>query len=40
MARDPATPGPVMQGRGGLLTDDYDVAVQELERELKRLGYR
>jgi len=40
MARDPATPGPVVQGRGGLLTDDYDVAVQELERELKRLGYR
>jgi hypothetical protein len=40
MARDPATPGPVVQGRGGLLTDDYDVAVQELERELRRLGYR
>lgn len=40
MARDPATPGPVVQGRGGLLTDDYDIAVQELERELKRLGYR
>lgn len=40
MARDPATPGPVMQGRGGLLTDDYDIAVQELERELQRLGYR
>ncbi len=40
MARDPATPGPVVQGQGGLLTDDYDVAVQELERELKRLGYR
>lgn len=40
MARDPATPGPVVQGQGGLLTNDYDVAVQELERELKRLGYR
>lgn len=40
MARDPATPGPVVQGQGGLLTDDYDVAIQELERELKRLGFR
>lgn len=40
MARNPAAPGPVRQGQGGLLTDDYDVAVQELERELKRLGYR
>lgn len=39
MARDPATPGPVAQGRGGLLTDDYDVATQELAREMKRLGY-
>lgn len=40
MARNPAAPGPVMQGQGGLLTDDYDVAVQALEQELKRLGYR
>jgi len=40
MARDPATPGPVMQGRGGLLTDDYDVAIQELDREMRRLGYK
>jgi hypothetical protein len=40
MARNPERPGPVMQGQGGLLTDDYDVAVQELERELRRLGYR
>ncbi len=40
MVRNPTAPGPVQQGQGGLLTDDYDVAVQELERELKRLGYR
>lgn len=40
MARNPASGAPVTQGSGGLLTDDYDVAVQELERELKRLGYR
>jgi hypothetical protein len=40
MARNPASGAPVAQGTGGLLTDDYDVAVQELERELKRLGYR
>lgn len=40
MARNPSAPGPVTQGQGGLLTNDYDVAVQELERELQRLGYR
>lgn len=40
MARNPAAPGPVVQGQGGLLTDDYDLAIQTLENELKRLGYR
>lgn len=40
MARNPAQAGPVRQGQGGLLTDDYDLAIQELENELKRLGYR
>jgi hypothetical protein len=40
MARNPAAGIPVVQGRGGLLTDDYDLAVQELDREMKRLGYR
>lgn len=40
MARNPAAGVPDRAARGGLATDDYDLAVQELERELKRLGYR
>lgn len=40
MVRNPADTSAVKQGRGGLLTDDYDLAVQELDREMKRLGYR
>jgi hypothetical protein len=40
MARNPAAGVPDRSVRGGLLTDDYDLAVQELDRELKRLGYR
>lgn len=40
MARNPAAGVPDRAARGGLATDDYDLAVQELERELRRLGYR
>lgn len=40
MARDPSFAGPVTTGQGGLLARDYDQAVQALEDELKRMGYR
>lgn len=40
MARNPAAGVPDRAARGGLATDDYDLAVQELDRELRRLGYR
>jgi hypothetical protein len=40
MVRNPAAGVPDRAARGGLATDDYDLAVQELDRELRRLGYR
>lgn len=40
MARDPSVAAPVVQGQGGLLTDDWDLAVQALDDKLKQLGYR
>lgn len=40
MARDPAATAPITQGRGGLLTDDWDEAVRLLDERLKQLGYR
>lgn len=40
MVRNPAATEPVVQGRGGLLTDDWDEATRLLDDELRRLGYR
>lgn len=40
MARNPAAGVPDRAARGGMATDDYDLALQELNDELVRLGYR
>jgi hypothetical protein len=40
MARNPSAGIPDRAARGGFATDDYDVAMQKLNDEMVRLGYR